>query len=171
MLKLGGIAHRTEERIHTASRVLNWVAIVALILLALAVFVDVAARTINRPVPGNIDVAELLLILLAFCAMAHTHLLRGHVRVEIVYSRLSTRIKGILDSITLFLAAGVYGFVVWAMADRVWRIITSPGPGPVTFRLEILIFPFLIVIVVGLLVLCLELLVNFSHAVARASGR
>lgn len=171
MLKLGGIAHRTEARIHTASRALNGIAMAAVILLAIAVFVDVFARTINRPLTGNIDVAELLLILVAFCALAHTHLLRGHVRVEIVYSRLSTRIKGILDSITLFLAVGVYGFVIWAMASRVWRIITSPGQGPVTFGLEIPTFPFLIVIVVGLLVLCLELLVNFSHAVARAAGR
>ena len=171
MMKLGGIAHRAEERIHTASRALNWVAGVALILLVLSVFVDVSARTINRPLGGNIDIAELLLIPVAFLAMAHTHLLRGHVRVEIVYSHVSTRIKGILDSITLFIAAGLYGFVIWAMVNRAWGIITSPDPGPVTLALGIPIFPLLIAIAVALLVLCLELLVNFSHAVAQAAGR
>ena len=171
MSKLGGIAHRIEERIHTASQALNWVACVALILLVLAVFVDVFARTINRPVPRNVDIAEILLVLAAFFAMAHTHLIRGHVRVEIVYSRVSTRIKGILDSITHFLAIGVFGFVIWAMANRAWGIIASPGPGPVTMTLEIPRVPFFIVIAVTLLVLCLELLVDFSRAVARAAGR
>ena len=171
MLKLGGMAHRTEERIHAASRVLNWIAGVALVLLVLSVFVDVFARFINRPIGGNIDVAEMLLIPAAFFAMAHTHLLKGHVRVEIVYSRVSTRIKGILDSITLFIAVGLYGFIVWSMANRAWGIITSPKPGPVTLALGIPVFPLFIVIAIALLILCLELLVDLSHSVARAAGR
>lgn len=171
MLKVGSIAHRTEKRIHTASRTLNWIAGVALILLVLSVFVDVFARWINKPVPGNVDIAEILLIPAVFFAMAHTHVLRGHVRVEIVYGRASTRVKGILDSITYFLAIGVYGFIIWAMADRTWAIITSPSPGPVTYGLGIPTVPLLIVIVAALFLLCLELLIDFSQAVTRAAGR
>ena len=165
------LAHKIEGKIHTASKSLNWVACLAVILLVLAVFVDVFARFINRPVPGNIDTAELLLIPAVFFAMAYTHTLDGHIRVEILYTRMSTRTKGIMDSITLLIAIGVYGFMIWSMANRVWRIITSPDPGPITIGLGIPIFPLFIVIVVALIVLCLELLVNFSHAVARASGK
>jgi TRAP-type C4-dicarboxylate transport system permease small subunit len=137
----------------------------------LGVFVDVFARWINRPIPGNIDTAELLLIPAVFFAMAYTHKLDGHIRVEILYTRMSTRIKGIMDSITLLIATGVYGFIVWSTVNRVWDIITSPDPGPITIGLAIPIFPLLIVIVVGLIALCLELLANFTHAVARAVGR
>lgn len=171
MFKLNSIAHRTEERIHTISRVFNWVACVALTLLVLSVFVDVFARNINRPVPGNVDIAEMLLVLAVFFAFAHTLAIRGHVRVEIVYSRASTRVKGILDSITYFLAMGVYGFIVWAMANRAWEIIASTSPSSVTMTLEIPRVPLFIVVAVTILLLCLELLVDFSHAVARAAGR
>ena len=165
------LAHKIEEKIHTTSKALNWVACLAVILLVMGVFVDVFARWINRPIPGNIDTAELLLIPAVFFAMAYTHRLDGHIRVEILYTRLSIRVKGIMDSITLFIAIGVYGFIIWSMANRVWRIITSPDPGPITIGLAIPIYPLLIVIVIGLILLCLELLVNFSHAVARAAGK
>ena len=165
------LAHKIEGKIHATSKALNWVACFAVILLVMGVFVDVFARWINRPVPGNIDTAEFLLIPAVFFAMAYTHRLDGHIRVEILYSRLSTRTKGIMDSITLFIAIGVYGFMMWSMAARVWRILTSPDPGPITIGLAIPIFPLLILIVVALILLCLELLVNFSHAVARAAGK
>lgn len=165
------LAHKIEGKIHTASKALNWVACFAVILLVLGVFVDVFARFINRPVPGNIDTAELLLIPAVFFAMAYTHMLDGNIRVEILYTRMSTRIKGIMDSITLLIAIGVYGFIIWSMANRVWRIIISPDPDPITIGLAIPIFPLLIVIVVALILLCLELLVNFSHTVARAAGK
>jgi TRAP-type C4-dicarboxylate transport system permease small subunit len=165
------LAQNIEEKIHTTSKALNWVACFAVVFLVMGVFVDVFARWINRPVPGNLDTAELLLIPAVFFAMAYTHKLDGHIRVEILYTRLSTRGKGIMDSITLFIATGVYGVMIWSMANRVWRIIASPDPGPITIGLAIPIFPLLIIIVVALIVLCLELLVNFSHAVARASGK
>jgi TRAP-type C4-dicarboxylate transport system permease small subunit len=165
------LAHQIEGKIHATSKTLNWVACFAVILLALGVFVDVFARWINRPVPGNIDTAELLLIPAVFFAMAYTHKLDGHIRVEILHTRMSTRVKGIMDSITLLIATGVYGFIIWSMADRVWRIVTSPDPGPITIGLAIPIFPLLIVIVIALIVLCLELLANFTHAVARAAGK
>jgi TRAP-type C4-dicarboxylate transport system permease small subunit len=165
------LAHKIEGNIHTASKSLNWVACIAVILLVTAVFVDVFARWINRPVPGNIDTAELLLIPAVFFAMAYTHMLDGHIRVEILYTRMSKRVKGIMDSITLLIAIGVYGFIIWSTVNRVRDIITSPDPGPITIGLAIPIFPLLIVIIIGLIVLCLELLVNFTHAFARAAGR
>jgi len=165
------LAHKIEGKIHTTSKALNWVACFAVILLVMGVFVDVFARWINRPVRGNIDTAELLLIPAVFFAMAYTHKLDGHIRVEILYTRMSTRVKGIVDSITLFIATGVYGVMIWSMANRVWRIVTSPDPGPITIGLAIPIYPLLIVVVVGFILLCLELLVNFSHAVARAAGK
>ncbi len=165
------LAQKIEDKIHTTSKALNWVACFAVILLVMGVFVDVFARWINRPVRGNIDTAELLLIPAVFFAMAYTHRLDGHIRVEILYTRFSTRVKGIMDSITLLIATGVYGFIIWSMANRVWRIVTSPDPGPITIGLAIPIYPLLIVVVVGFILLCLELLVNFSHAVARAAGK
>jgi len=165
------LAHKIEGKIHTTSKALNWVACFAVILLVMGVFVDVFARWINRPVRGNIDTAELLLIPAVFFAMAYTHKLDGHIRVEILYTRMSTRVKGIVDSIRLFIATGVYGVMIWSMANRVWRIVTSPDPGPITIGLAIPIYPLLIVVVVGFILLCLELLVNFSHAVARAAGK
>ena len=165
------LAHKIEEKIHTASKALNWVAGFAVIMLLLGVFVDVFARFINRPIPGNIDTAEAILIPAVFFAMAYTHKLDGHIRVEILYTRMSTRIKGIMDSITLLIATGVYGFIIWSTVNRVWDIITSPDPDPVTEGLAIPIFPLFIVIVVGFIALCLELLANFTHAVARAAGR
>jgi len=140
-------------------------------VLMLSVTVDVVARYIRHPVAGNIEVAELLLIPAAFFAMAATHLNRGHVRVEILHSRLPTRVQGIMDSFTLLLSTGIFGLIIWAMANRVGRIIASPGLGPVSDLLGIPKFPLLIVIIIGLILLCLVLLIDLVYAVARASGK
>ena len=167
----GGMAGSIAKGVHAASRACSWVALVAIVAMLLSVFIDVVTRTANRPLPGNIDIAEILMIPAAYFAMAHTHVLKGHVRVEIVYDRLPKRLKAIFDSITFLLATGVYGFVIAAMARRAWAIFTSPDQGPVTLLLGIPTAPLFMVIAVALAVLCLELLVSFAEAVAGKASR
>jgi TRAP-type C4-dicarboxylate transport system permease small subunit len=167
----GTVAGRIEAAIHAASKAISYVSGVALVLMVIAVLVDVITREIGASVPGNIDIAELLLVLVAYLAIPYTYAIKGHIRVDLVYRRLSPRVKGILDSITHLLAIGAYGFIVWAMADRAWSIFTSAESEPLTLALEIPIVPFFIVIAFATLLLCLELLVDFTKAIVRAAGR
>ena len=87
MAFLGSTAVRIEKGIHSASRTLGWVARAILVMLAISVLVDVIARNINQPITGNVEVAEPLLVSIAYFALAYTHMHRGHIRVEVLYTR------------------------------------------------------------------------------------
>jgi len=137
-------------------------------MLAISVLVDVVSRNINQPITGNVEVAEPLLVVIAYFALAYTYMHRGHIRVEVIYTRFSARTKDILDAITTFLATGVFGVMVWALASRVVSIATSSGTGPRTPGiLEIPLAPMFVLIAIGVLVFCLELILDIVSAVTR----
>ena len=143
-----------------------------LVLLAISVLVDVIARNINQPITGNVEVAEPLLVSIAYFALAYTHMHRGHIRVEVLYTRFSARTKDILDTVTTILATGVLGAMVWALAGRVVSITATSGRGPLTPGiLELPLTPMFVLIAIGVFVLCLELILDIASAVTRVIGK
>jgi TRAP-type C4-dicarboxylate transport system permease small subunit len=172
MAFLGSAPVRIENGIHKASRALDWIARGILVMLAISVLVDVVARNINQPITGNVEVAEPLLVAIAYFALAYTHMQRGHIRVEVLYTRFSQRTKDILDIITTLLATGVFGAMVWALLSRVVSIAASPDSGPLTPGiLEIPLAPMFVIIALGVLVLCLELILDVVATVTRVIGK
>jgi TRAP-type C4-dicarboxylate transport system permease small subunit len=172
MAFLGSAPVRIENGIHTASRTLDWIARGILVMLAISVLVDVVARNINQPITGNVEVAEPLLVAIAYFALAYTHMQRGHIRVEVLYTRFSARTKDIMDIITTLLATGVFGAMVWALVSRVVSIVASPDGGPLTPGiLEIPLAPMFVLIALGVFVLCLELILDVVTTVTRVISK
>jgi len=157
--------------VHVVSRSCWWIAGVCLVLLVLNVAIDVTGRKLGHPFAGSIDIGELLLIPIAFLALAYTQLEKGHVRIELLYSRLNKRGQGITDTVTRLFSLVTYGLIAYAAVDRVAEIIAAGGFGPVTAGLRIPIYPLLIVIAFGSLMLTLELLIDLAHSVLQAFGR
>jgi TRAP-type C4-dicarboxylate transport system permease small subunit len=172
MAFLGSAAVGIEKGIHSASRTLGWIARVILVALAISVLVDVVARNINQPITGNVEVAEPLLVAIAYFALAYTYMHRGHIRVEVIYTRFSERTKDVMDIITTFLGAGVFGVMVWALVSRVISIAGSSSSGPLTPGiLEIPLAPMFFLIAIGVFVLCLELILDIVAAVTRVISK
>jgi len=161
-----------DRIIYAISKILDWISRIVLILLALSVFLDVVMRGIGRPLTGNVEVAEILLVVIVYFAVAYTHRQRGHIRVEILYNRFSPRTKDLLDSIIYTMATVVYGFMVWALASRFSSMVTSTGAGPLSpGALQIPISPLFALVALGLLVFCLELLLDLMKTMMRIRGR
>jgi len=172
MLRSIRILGKTEKIIHASSLILDWISRIILVILAITVIIDVIMRNIGMPVTGNVEIAELLMVALAYFAIANTHRQRGHIRVEILYSRCSVRTKDILDTITYSLAIVVYGLMTWALLNRFYSALTSSGKGPITAGvLELPISPMFLLIAFGLCVFCLELLIDLIKAAARINGK
>jgi TRAP-type C4-dicarboxylate transport system permease small subunit len=172
MAFLGSAPVRIEKGIHSVSKTLGWIASAILVMLAISVLVDVIARNINQPITGNVEVAEPLLVAIAYFALAYTYMHRGHIRVEVIYTRFSERTKDIMDIITTFLGAGVFGVMVWALVSRVISIAGSSSSGPLTPGiLEIPLAPMFVLIALGVFVLCLELILDIVAAVTRVISK
>lgn len=172
MVFWGSAPLRIEKGIHGVSRTLDWISRGILVLLAISVLVDVVSRNINQPITGNVEVAEPLLVAIAYFALAYTHMQRGHIRVEVLYSRFSARTKDILDTLTTLLATGVFGTMVWALTSRVVSVIATPGSGPLSPGiLEIPLTPMFVLIALGVFVLCLELILDIVSSATRVIKR
>jgi len=118
---------------------MKWV-VFAIIIFTLA---EVTTRYVfNKPtiqLPVIVTMSGAALIILS---SGYVHLHRGHVRVDIFYSRLSQRRKAILDIILTLLfffpavgllthAAGEWMWYAWASGERSRQTFWYPLMGPV----------------------------------------
>lgn len=169
-MKLSKLGHPIRTAVNGISRKTAWISGTILFLLVFFIASDVIGRYVfNRPIKGSNDIAEVMLIPLAFLAMAYTQLMKGHVRVKLVYSRFSPRSQAVLDTIMFLLAAVIYGLIAWNMGSKAWSIALSPEPGPQSMLLAIPYLPFLFVAALGSLILCLQLLVDSVRALTEGS--
>ena len=118
----------------------------------------------NSPFQFIIELDENLLLIMAFLIGGYTMLLDGHVRVDVVFDRLSEKQKAIQEIITYPLVLIYFLVIVWfgsAMTFEAWEIkTTSAGMGW-------LLWPVYVFVPIGGILLCLQTLANFHNALMR----
>lgn len=117
--------------------------IIALISLAgiLAIFFlqnaeIITRKIIGKSIGGSLELSQFSLALIAFCGLAFTEMQKGHVKVEIVTRRLSSKMKEITNILSLviadicivFLAYLWWGYTIhsWQIREYAWTIIPVP---------------------------------------------
>ena len=169
-MKLSKLGGSIETGIHTLGHSFIWVAATAVCLMMLLTFSDVIGRYLfNRPIKGAAEITEQMLVFVIFLAAAYLAAKNRHVRVDAVTSRLPSRGRAILDSVTSFACAGTVTLLVWQMGARAWDMILYPGS--TTPILLVPLGPFVMVAAIGCLILCLEFWLQFSHALAQAVSK
>ncbi|MCX8125769.1 MAG: TRAP transporter small permease, partial [Dehalococcoidia bacterium] len=145
-----------ESGVHTASRVSLRASGVFMLLMLLTVIIDVSTRLMRLPVKGAYDLGEIFMVCITYTAIGYTQHEKGHIRVDILLSKLPKRAIQVLDTLTHTACASVAFLIAYAMAGRVWSIISGTGPAPVSLLLAIPLWPFLTIVTVGSLLLGLE---------------
>jgi TRAP-type C4-dicarboxylate transport system permease small subunit len=161
-MKLGNRFETTTRGLHALIRVLTWVAGGALGMMIVFVVINVLTRFLfKKPLPGSIEIIELVAVVIVFFSVAYTEARRGHIYVELVVSQLPRRTQAILASIMYFLAAAFFAAMGWRGGVLAWSYLF-----PVirdTYVLSIPFAPFMFVIAFGSFVLALETLVHVFH--------
>lgn len=90
------------------------------VVLPLVLFLDTVLRYVfNKPLSWAYDISTMLGCSLFVLGWAYTHLHNGHVRIDIVYMRLSPRGKAILDAAcTLLLFFPLALYFTYTSADQ-----------------------------------------------------
>lgn len=154
-----------EKVIHRLSRWLNWVAAGAIVVMMLLVCLNIITRLFGQPILGTFEVAGFLGAIVVAFALAYTSVVRGHVAVGIVVSRLPQRTQAIIDSITSFLGIGVFSLMTWQgvkYGTRLWDV------GEVSPTLEFPFFPIAYAIAACCAVVGLVLLLDLFKSLAQA---
>lgn len=112
------------------------------------------------------EFTEYWMVCVVFLSVAYTLRSRGHINMDIVLRRFSKRVIIILEAITAFLSLLITCYLVERGID--WFLyafsshIYSMGP------MHTLMWPFFIIVPIGLVMLGLELLLYFYRTVVRA---
>ncbi len=158
-MKNGEVFQAIANGIHALVRVLTWVASGALSIMILFVVGNVLSRFFfKKPLPGTIEVIELVAVVIVFFSVAYTESKRAHIYVELLVSRLSRRAQSVLASLMYLLAAVFFAVMGWRGGVLAWSYLVPRVRE--TYVLSIPIAPFLFVIALGSFVLALETLIH-----------
>lgn len=168
-MKLRKLGHALQTGTHSLSSTLGLIAGGVIVLTVALTFADVFGRyALNNPISGAMDATELMLVCMVFWGGAYTVLARGHVRVDVVVSRFSRHTQAILSSATTFISLVIGVLISWQLFRRAWFLLLHPE-----IRTDVLrwpVAPFMYIAATGVLLLCLELVVDLFHHLGEATS-
>lgn len=164
-LTLNRTSHFLEKALHPTIRVINAAGTVALGVMVLTTVADVLLRFfLDRPIRGTFELTEFLMIIVVFFAMGYTAMLRGHIVIQILGSRLPERPRAICDSIADLISIGFCCLIIWqGVAQAEITRLRHDISGVTNIPLS----PFFYVLVFGSALMCLVFLANLLDSLGR----
>jgi tripartite ATP-independent transporter DctM subunit len=102
------------DKVGVFSRWTNVIGIAALSMMIAVTFVDVIMRYFfNAPIKGVAELTEVIMICAIFFAVAHTHNVKGQIKVDLLTNKLSQKPRLALEFINTVLSTGIFSIVVW----------------------------------------------------------
>lgn len=140
------------------------------IFMMVSTVADVTRRLIfGRPIPGVIEVGELLMVGAVFLGIAYTEAREEHVAVTLLVRRLTPRKAALVQLAGLAIVMSTLAWMIVVTGTRAYESFTA---GEFRFGLvRIPVWPGRIAIALGLLALLLELLVRTSRVLKVALNR
>ena len=139
------------KTISLLSRLFGYVSTAVLGLMMLLTVADVFLRYFfNAPISGTTEITEFMLVVV-FPALAWCAVTGKMVKVDLLMAHFPSRVQAIVDSITLFLALGVFVIITWQ------SFLESKVVDSTTSLLGLPSAPFYWVMTVGLVLFCLAI--------------
>lgn len=150
-----GFVDRFVARIENA---FNLIAALVIFILMFFMVAEVIGRTIfNHPIPGAIDWIEVSMAAFTFLGVAYCQRLGGHIRMEIVISRMHGRLLWALEFLTTAIAA-FYIFVI--MRRSFFHFMRAYEIGDSTIDIQLPVWPSKLIVPIALGLLLIRLLIQ-----------
>jgi TRAP-type C4-dicarboxylate transport system permease small subunit len=138
---------------------LSWVSIGVTFFLMCMTSIHVLLRKFTPwSIPGSIELTELSLVVIVFCAVGYLQSQNGHVRVDMFVGMLPKRAQHFISFVILLLSAVTLVGMFYAALLQITAQLNS---GLATSVLRIPIWPFVIISCIGILLYAVSL---FGHA-------
>lgn len=162
-------AYLANRIISSISQWIHSVGLGILVALMFLTFADVFLRYVfNRPIEGAYELTQYMMAFVVGLGIAYCAVLKGHISIELVVSRLPQRTQAIIDTITSFISMVLLGLITW---QYVLHVPESLQSGRLSVILYIPIYPFVAVVLVGSAVLTLVLMAQFVENLSKAVKR
>jgi len=154
-----------NKAIRRASELLHCVSMAVLFLMALMVFLDIVLRhAVGVYIPGTYEITEMGMVVVIFGSLAHTQVIKGHVRITMFVEKLPPTIRRVTEGVFLLITALVCACAAWsgfvqaaAYRDR----------GATTAVLEVALYPFAYFMATGLALFAMVFFVDACQALTQ----
>lgn len=134
----------------------------ALMLLGTA---DVVGRYFfNRPISGAYEISEVILAGIVLFALAYTASQNGHVSVDTFINRFTQPVRDVLGFLVSLLSLAVFAIIGW---QGLLNALTAWQNNRLIDVIDLPMAPFILVVPIGCLALCLELALQAAGHLAR----
>ena len=150
---------RIVEKLAWRTSQLGQVALVAVMLL---IVTNVVVRIPWKPLPGTVEIVELLGAILLGLGIAYCQQMKSHIFVSVLVDRFSPRTQAFIDTLT-----GILALLVNTLLARQIFLYGSRmmARGYSTGHLEIPLYPFIYLVSLGFFILTLVLLKDLLKSV------
>ena len=153
---------RLENIAKSLSRWLTWLALAALSALLALVAADIlGTKLFARPVPGAMDLASLLSLLLISLATTHTQLLGRHIKVEFLSLLLPPGLRRWMRLLSILLTLLFFLLADWRLFIYAYELQAS---GESSMTANIPFAPFAYALAASLLPMILLLIAQLGRA-------
>ncbi len=137
---------KTSDFIISVTEKFNYFAALCLFGIMCVTCVDVFLRELRHPFPGAYELVGFLGSLAAAFAFASTSLGKGHIAVEYLVSKFSSKIRKRIERLNCFLSFIIFSIITWQIFIHAFELRQS---GEVSMTLELPLFPFALGFAIG----------------------
>lgn len=157
------IAVFLERLIERLSRYMGFMAIACLSIMMVFTVLDIILRaTISKPIQGDVEIIEMMMIGAGFLGLAWCATLNMHIKVDLLVSRLTSRSRQILDVFNYIIALFLCSVFAWRSYDEGFFI---KDMDKMTELLEVHVYPFYWLIAFSYVVLCLVIITKLIRTI------
>jgi TRAP-type C4-dicarboxylate transport system permease small subunit len=157
------------DKIRPVANISNSISMVALAAIMFLTAVDVILRKVaNMPIPGSYEVVQLLMATCVGLGLANSGLKKAHINIDLVITRLSRKVQGILGIITGVIALVVIGITTVQTCILITVRIASQLTSTVLY---IPIFPFVIIVAFGFILYFVVLIIHFMEYLKEGTAK
>lgn len=155
--------------VNRVCKVCNFFGVCWIVILALLTITDVVLRFFfNAPFPGTLEYSEMILVVIVWMGFAYTDVVKGHISVELMVSRLSARKQIYFDILASLAGLIVMAILIWISAKLA---LYSWNLKELSEVVNFPVYPFKMVLCAGAVLFWFELLGQLYINIFRLSGK
>lgn len=129
---------------------------------------DIVGRLFRTPVFGVVELMSFMGALVVALALPDTHAKGGHIGVELLVNRLSSRTRNVIDLFTGILSLLLFSIITWQMLDYARKIKLS---GEVSMNLGLPEYMVIFVLGCGLLLFVMVIIQTIFATIRKLRGK
>ena len=119
----------------------------------------------NSPIPGAMELIQFSMAVFNGAGIAYCAVVKGHVDVEVIVTKLPERIQEIIASITTLFSIGLFVLITLNTYVFMKNIISLNTVSP---ALAIPVYPFVVIVMIGCGLLTILLIAGFFESLYKA---